>query len=343
MALRTLRTLPKVVGKTDDGHTIYDVRGVLLSLPEGGSHFARFVPCARCARLVPGAVALHAADLDRPAPPMYCGDCVKQASRPAPTDPRPMAPDADPGAPPAAAPLPPPKQEKVTGEITVPQALLDRLTSLEATIAEERRAHTAAVGQLAAAQEADRAIAAGTRAEIAQLAASLQRVTAGQEQLTERLDQLPAGLAEGDDVGSALAELVTQVDHLRREVMAAAEVADRALHLAGAGATEASARIDALVESVEAGHSGLHALEQRMQSIATAQGDRRTGSSLNRQVVDVDPNASSLLDSLERQLAAAGRRLTELADAPLVVPLIEPPAEPAELTPYERAATTPAL
>jgi hypothetical protein len=64
VALRTLRQRPTVVGRTDTGETVYDIRSVRVVLPAGAAHFHRLVPCARCGRDVRGTALVSSADLD---------------------------------------------------------------------------------------------------------------------------------------------------------------------------------------------------------------------------------------------------------------------------------------
>ncbi len=86
--MRTLRQIPKVVGQTDAGETIYEARSARLVLRGDAAHFNRLVRCSKCGREVPGRAVLSAADLDQPAQAVVCNDCVEAAtemsSRPAP-------------------------------------------------------------------------------------------------------------------------------------------------------------------------------------------------------------------------------------------------------------------
>jgi hypothetical protein len=86
--LRTLRQIPKVVGQTDAGETIYEVRSARLVLRGDAAHFNRLVRCSKCGREVPGRAVLGPGDLDQPPQAVVCNDCVEAAtetaSRPAP-------------------------------------------------------------------------------------------------------------------------------------------------------------------------------------------------------------------------------------------------------------------
>jgi uncharacterized phage infection (PIP) family protein YhgE len=84
VALRTLRQRPTVVGQTEDGATVYEIRSVRLVLPQGSAHFKRLMQCAKCGRDVPGSSILTPADLDHPANPMFCDRCVRSPVPPRP-------------------------------------------------------------------------------------------------------------------------------------------------------------------------------------------------------------------------------------------------------------------
>ena len=76
VALRTLRQVPKVVGKTERGDPIFEVRNVRMLLPSPATHFSRLVTCMNCAREVAGLPVLSAADLNHAPGPFLCADCV---------------------------------------------------------------------------------------------------------------------------------------------------------------------------------------------------------------------------------------------------------------------------
>jgi hypothetical protein len=78
--LRTLRQIPKVVGQTDAGETIYEARSARLVLRADAAHFNRLVRCTKCGREVPGRAVLGPADLDQPAQEVVCNDCVEAAT-----------------------------------------------------------------------------------------------------------------------------------------------------------------------------------------------------------------------------------------------------------------------
>ncbi len=78
--MRTLRQIPKVVGQTDAGETIYEARSARLVLRGDAAHFNRLVRCSKCGREVPGRAVLGPADLDHPAQAVMCNDCVEAAT-----------------------------------------------------------------------------------------------------------------------------------------------------------------------------------------------------------------------------------------------------------------------
>ena len=117
-ALRTFRQRPTVVGQTDSGDTVYEIRSVRMILAPGSSHFKRLVECARCGRDMAGSSILALEDLDRQPNPVFCSRCVRASPAvtegaappvvrpepPAQEQPRPR-PEAAPGAGPEVATL----------------------------------------------------------------------------------------------------------------------------------------------------------------------------------------------------------------------------------------------
>ena len=95
VGLRTLRQIPKVVGQTEAGEVIYEVRSVRLLLRGDAAHFNRLVRCSKCGREVAGRAVLGPADLDQAPQPVVCNDCVEAVTA--------MSPRPGPPAEPAAA------------------------------------------------------------------------------------------------------------------------------------------------------------------------------------------------------------------------------------------------
>ena len=89
--MRTLRQIPKVVGQTDAGETIYEARSARLVLRTDAAHFNRLVRCSKCGREVPGRAVLSSADLERPPQAVVCSDCVEAATEMSPRRPGPPA------------------------------------------------------------------------------------------------------------------------------------------------------------------------------------------------------------------------------------------------------------
>ena len=82
VALRTLRQMPKVVGQTTAGETVFEIRSVRLVLPGDAAHFSRILTCSACGRDVPGPAVLTPGDLDHPPHAVLCPDCVKSVVAP---------------------------------------------------------------------------------------------------------------------------------------------------------------------------------------------------------------------------------------------------------------------
>jgi len=69
-----------VVGRTDAGETIYEVRSARLLLRGDAAHFNRLVRCSKCGREVPGRAVLGPVDLEQPPQAVVCNDCVEAAT-----------------------------------------------------------------------------------------------------------------------------------------------------------------------------------------------------------------------------------------------------------------------
>ena len=70
-----------MVGQTDAGETIYEVRSARLVLRGDAAHFNRLVRCSKCGREVPGRAVLGPADLDHPPQAVVCKECVEAATQ----------------------------------------------------------------------------------------------------------------------------------------------------------------------------------------------------------------------------------------------------------------------
>lgn len=202
VALRTLRQRPTVVGRTERGEPVYEIRSVRLVLGPGAGHFNRLVQCAKCGREVAGAPVLAPAELDRAANPVFCERCARTA---APVVPDPL---------PAADSVPVPETE--------PTPAPDRLAAVEAELAETRAqlrevvewnrelaARQGEIGRqvrdLAAAHDAVEAIQASVDEGASRVHALEQKFQAHLERLT-RAVEAPAGAP----VPSALMESLEQ-------------------------------------------------------------------------------------------------------------------------------------
>jgi hypothetical protein len=75
VALRTMRQRTKVVGHTEWGEPIFEVRSVPLLLRRNASYFNRLVACAGCGRDLPGDPVFGPSDLSRESRPVVCNEC----------------------------------------------------------------------------------------------------------------------------------------------------------------------------------------------------------------------------------------------------------------------------
>lgn len=308
MALRTLRQRPTVVGRTDDGTTVYEIRSVRLVLTPGSSHFRRLVPCAKCDREVPGSSIQSVLDLDRPANSVFCDRCSKSSHSPGPEIGRTRQ-DAPASAPPAAAPpvvmkgavearrLAPAESQmaEVRSPAPAPAEKAGELQRFSEQVADLLRRQNAELAKVSAS-------VAQVRAEMRELGESNLALARGQRDLDQRIIELeshPAAeieAASARELADVRASLAAMVDTERVELRAAlaeavgllrAEVAGIESRI-GDGSAALSAREDferrlerlqrmaeegerqreALTASADAVVSRHHALEQRINATA---------------------------------------------------------------------------
>ena len=69
--------MPKIVGETEAGDPIVEIRSVRLVLPADAGHFRRIVACSTCGNDAPGQVVLAASDLDERFQSVVCQNCTR--------------------------------------------------------------------------------------------------------------------------------------------------------------------------------------------------------------------------------------------------------------------------
>lgn len=204
VALKTLRQRPSVVGRTDDGATVYAVRSVRLLLTPGSSHFKRLVHCARCGRDVPGSSVLSPADLDRPANPVFCDRCAQSSGPPGRRE------KEDPGGqePAVAAGHP--------AAVDAPPATVSTRGPAPVEHAGDRQRLSEQVADVLRRQNAELAKVSASVAEVRAEMRELADVRAGLAAMIDAsLQPLRAALADGlDDLRSEVASLRRRVDDL---------------------------------------------------------------------------------------------------------------------------------
>lgn len=198
VGLRTLHQIPKAVGETDAGDTVYEVRSVRVMLDPSGGHFVRLVTCTGCARELAGAAVTSPLDLEKSVRPLICAVCIAQAG--APTASGSDAADS-PGLQPAA------------GGDSAPRVDVDRDARLPA-IEHHLRAVTRRVNELASVARAHQSTLAGS-------AEREEAVAAETAALRAELVSVRAELGEARAMADGVAALQVEVDRLGAEVAAA--------------------------------------------------------------------------------------------------------------------------
>ncbi len=296
VGLRTLRQRPKAVGETASGEPVYEVRSVRLMLDASGAHFVRVASCSRCGQELAGNPVLTPLDLDRPARPVICTDCIRRAGvstvwdaegvepaslRPAaaedePAPLRPAAAEDDP------APAPPPADWVVDDkQVARVDAMERHLRAVTDRINELGRVARAQQAEAKAQAEQEEAAAAALREEVRSLRAALDDARG---RLSEREEAATAALRQ------ELASVRAALDEARAQ-QSERDAATPAREEPGAGVQADVAR---LLQQVEAQSAELV-------RVAAAVADSRT-------VVEASTGATR---ELARSHDALDRRLTE--------------------------------
>lgn len=289
VALRTLRQRPAVVGRTDDGATVYEIRSVRLVLTPGTSHFRRLVPCAKCGREVPGSSILSVFDLDRPANSVFCDRCAQSSHAPRPEIRRPRE---DPPAVPR-----PVAQPVVTKGVVEPGRLAPGESRAEGLSRAPAPAENVGELQRLSKQVAD--VLRGQNAELAKLSALVAEAGAEMRELGESNRAL-AGVQQ--ELDRRMVDLAAQVEaHHRPEIETALarELVDVRASLA--------AMIDATAQPLHAAIAdGLDHLRSEIASLQRRV-DESAGRSEMEQIAEASRQLAGVqgdLDEKLRQLAA---------------------------------------
>jgi chromosome segregation ATPase len=301
VALRTLRQRPTLVGKTDDGAAVYEIRSVRLLLAPGATHFRRLVTCARCGRDVPGSPVLAPADLERPANSVFCERCVRS-----PVPPRPeVARERE--DPPARVPPPPPPPPQ---RATAPAINAGDLQRLSEQVADLLLAQNGELANLSAA-------VAEVRTEMRELGESNRALERAQHELEGGIVELAARVDAhpGAELETRLArELIDVRASLAARIDATAQplqavLADGLNHLRAEMASLQS-RVD---ES--AARSEVEQIVEANRRLARVQGelDERLREVAARP--EPDPEAVGALDLLRAEVARLELRMDEASAA----------------------------
>jgi hypothetical protein len=208
VALRTLRQRPKPVGRSYRGQPVFELHSVELVLQGEAAHFDRLVHCSKCGRETPGGPVLTAADLDHPAHPVICRDCVRGAAiapsrpperrSPAPTTPAHPPPAEAPAAnepvvAPAAA-----AEEQDDGRLAALEAGAQKAITLLTELADVQRSESIERRQAQAAfrSEMQAALVQGVGAVRAELTASVETAASATARIEDELHQSLIRVAE---------------------------------------------------------------------------------------------------------------------------------------------------
>lgn len=297
-----MRQVPRVVGETDSGETIYEIRGARLVLRPSATHFNRLVACQKCGRDVPGRGVLTPRDLESDAPAIICSRCVASARTPGPR----------------ASPSAPPSRPSATGGPVPAGAAAEQSSSLAGEVPETDTADVEvpaahdpqvdeAIDQLNERVEALSAqLPAPGATEAMELGAVVERLALSQEELREahaeisrQLEELSQRTAQEDARGDGL-----------QEAPVAGEVAALAERI-----EEISARLDALDqrvgESPDKTITHLGAIEARVHQLEVAPAPSE-GEDQLRRLEEITERLGRLEEQLDGRSDAEQERLTTL-------------------------------
>lgn len=247
IALRTLREVPKLLGETEAGDAIVEIRSGRLVLPANACHFRRIAACSTCGADAPGQVVLAPSDLDEPSQPLICQSCARSDT-----------------------PASPPRRTTAGPPTTPLPAIADA-----SPVAVDPTARPADDARLVALERRVSELAALVQAQHAQLEQNVNAQMGGtpeQEASGTRLDELAGGLqqlqadteAESARVREGLSRLAERLDSEGRSLQESlahglAEVQRSAAAHAGrlAGLEEALAKRDFELEELYDLHAAL--------------------------------------------------------------------------------------
>lgn len=291
VALRTLHQRPTVVGRTDDGATVYEVRSVRLVLGPSSGHFSRLLPCARCGRDAVGSAVSSTTDLDRVPNSVFCRRCARSGG---------------PAAPARAGPGPAGPALEEAGAETLRLAQPDPAPARAQDEGDERLVELAAqVGALAAGLDELRAEVAESDARArSEVAAMAELMAAQRAELAQ---------ARHDAVQAALAALAEPLGSLAK----AHDELEQRLGNLGLAGEPVQSQVESLWAAVEAGRSHLEALEQRIDAslrrLTRVVGAQAGGAPEGRRRPPAPrPDRPNPLDALDAQLRGAEERLARL-------------------------------
>lgn len=301
VALKTLRQRPAVVGRTDEGATVYEVRSVRLVLAPNAAHFKRLVLCAKCGRDVPGAPVLGAADLDRPPTSVFCDRCGRTADFR-----RREVPQEEEAPPSVASPV-----------VTEAGTEAERLAAVEAQLAEVLSRAPAPVenaGELQRLSEQVADLLRGQNAELAKVSASVAQVRAEMRELGESSRALARVQSDLDQrmvelAGHVHAEIEAKV--ARSEMEAQRKELTEALHdVARETLLSVAEPLRDLTKAREDFERRLDSAAQQLARLVEFQSQAAPPAPPGR------PVPGGMMESLERQLRAAELRLHQtMSDA----------------------------
>lgn len=299
VALRTLRQVPKLVGKTDGGDPLFEVRNVRMVLRGEANHFSRLVTCTNCGREVPGLPILSPDDLTHAPGPFVCTDCVEALRTQ--------------GAPPPS-PAPPAEDAEL-------RRLAGRIDELEGRLGEDAGALDALEQRLAAAASAAHAEAVTLRLAVDERLDALDDTSEAQRQDLQAA--LRDAMADVRAVATVPADITDRLHALeQRATRAGAEVAELGeLHAAldaGLGTLRSEiADVRSAVKRVADGQADLGDRLETYVRASLAPDEQAKGRRSGRKGTDADriTTAAAAIEDLLREQRQLKEQVAALAQA----------------------------
>lgn len=303
VALRTLRQVPRIVGETEAGDPIVEIRSVRLVLQGNAAHFRRLQVCSKCGKDAAGATVLDPVDLDRSPESLICQDCLRTGAGEQALDIRVERPLSELGV----------EAERF-------EALERRVEELQGSVDANEVQTSGATASVPSNTDLVR-IEEQTNQRLDRLAEGIGRLDALERRIEEAESRV-SGHAEAQQT-ALRAEFETRLDELRAaqelgtgQMGASVEQATSGYDDLSRAMTDQRGQLEELAERLQKLQKAMNAQTSQVQATATALTETRQ--ELERQserVAQRGESESERLQALEAEVRAAVSGLTEQVES----------------------------